>query len=136
MGKIFLQSIGPTGWENRISLSPHDRGRLSDRGQLTLRIGEGHLSRPTPRSIPGNTSPDSSRLRIAIHNRFKLFGTKRLLVANPMLIEIRQIETYRFPIMTDELIGLRKRVEMLVPALLLGSWLQRAGAKTGIHRRC
>src|SRR2546421_1768487 len=135
MGKIFLQSICPTGQENRISLSPHDSGRVSDRGQLTLRIGDGHLSRSTPRSIPGNTPLDSSRLSIGIHNRFKLFGTKSLLVADPMIIEIRQIETHRFTIMTDELIGLRKRMKMLVPALLLGCWLQRACAKTWIDRR-
>src|SRR6266700_6661972 len=135
MRKIFLQSICPSRQEDRISLSPHDSGRVSDGGQLTLRIGGGHLSRPTPCSIPGNTSPDSSRLRIGIYNRFKLFGTKSLLVANPMIIEIRQIETHRFTIMTDELIGLRKRVKMLVPALLLGCWLQRACAKTGIDRR-
>src|SRR5215467_8373367 len=136
MGKIVLQAIGPTRRENRISLSPHNSNWVRDGGQLTLRIGDGHLSRPTPCSIPGDTSPDSSRLCIGIHNCLKLFGTESLLVAYPMLIEIRQVETHRFPIMTDELIGLRNRVKMLVPALLLGCWLQWACAKTGIDRRC
>src|SRR6266700_7197588 len=112
MRKIFLQSICPSRQEDRISLSPHDSDRVSDGGQLTLRIGGGHLSRPTPRSIPGNTSPDRSRLRIGLDNRFKLLGTKRLLVADPMLIEIRQVEPHRFTLMTDELIGLRTRGKM------------------------
>src|SRR5579871_260778 len=123
MGKRVLQSISPTGQEDRISLSPHDRGRVKDGSWLVLRRGCCNLSRATSCSIPGNASSHGFQLSIGIHNRRKLFGTKRLLIADPMVVEIRQIEANRFPIMADEVIGLRNRVKMLIPAFLLRGWL-------------